>query len=67
MDFCKCGSILINDKCSNAHCPSKTKKLKGWVIEGQTMDFKKAVSYEDAAKFAKRLNINDKDTQKFWD
>ena len=60
MDFCKCGSILINEKCTNEHCPSKSQKHKDWVIDGRAMDFKKAVSYEEAAKLAKRLNMKEK-------
>ncbi|MGE4282725.1 MAG: hypothetical protein AB7G87_03300 [Clostridia bacterium] len=62
MDFCKCGSILINEKCSNEHCPSKSQKLKDWVVDGKTMDFKKPVSYEQAAKLAKKLKMKEKKT-----
>ena len=56
MNFCKCGSLKKNDKCSNVHCPEKTQKRKDWVIGGQVMDFKKPVTYEDAAGLAERLN-----------
>ena len=62
MDFCKCGSFLINGKCSNVHCPSKSQKLKDWVIEGRSMDFKRPVTYEEAADLARRLNLKDKNT-----
>jgi len=60
MDFCKCGSIRINEECSNAHCPSKSKKHKDWVVNGRTMDFKKPVSYVEATEFARRLTIKEK-------
>lgn len=62
MDFCKCGSIRINEKCSNEHCPSKSQKLKDWVAEGRAMDFKRPVSYEEAANLARRLNAKGKNT-----
>ena len=60
MDFCKCGSIMINDKCSNEHCPGKSQKNKDWVIDGRGMDFIRPVSYEEAAGQARRLNKQDK-------
>lgn len=56
MEFCKCGSIKKNGKCSNTYCPEKTQKRKDWIVGGKIMDFKKPVSYEDAAGLAKRLN-----------
>lgn len=62
MDFCKCGSILINGKCSNKHCPGNNQKHKDWVISGRKMDFKKPVSYEEAADMARKLNMKEKDT-----
>lgn len=62
MDFCKCGSILINGKCSNEHCPINSQKHKGWVIDGRAMEFKKPVSYEEAADLARRLNMKEKNT-----
>ncbi|MDP4117553.1 MAG: hypothetical protein Q8903_15575 [Bacteroidota bacterium] len=55
MDFCKCGSIKINGKCSNAHCSEKNQKRKDWVVGGMAMDFKKPVSYEEASQLAERL------------
>lgn len=55
MDFCKCGSIIINDKCSNEHCTHSGQKRKDWVIGGVPMDFKKPVSYDEASKLAKRI------------
>jgi hypothetical protein len=62
MEFCKCGSIRVNGKCSNVHCPNNTQKHKDWVIDGRKMDFKKPVSYDDAAKLGKRLNMKDKNS-----
>lgn len=62
MDYCKCGSVLVDGKCSNERCPSKSKKHKDWVIYGRSMDFKKPVSYEDAAVLARKLNMQDKKT-----
>lgn len=63
MDFCKCGSIFINDKCTNQRCPSKSQKSKNWVIDGRGMDFTKPLSYEEAAGQAKRLNKKDTNKQ----
>ena len=62
MDFCKCGSIIINEKCSNEHCPSRSQKHKDWVIDGKNMLFKKQVTYEKAAEHAKRLDMKEKNT-----
>ncbi len=62
MNFCKCGSILKNEKCSNEHCPSKNKKLKDWVVEGRAMDFKKPVSYEEAAEQTRRHIMRERNT-----
>ena len=60
MDFCKCGSIIINSKCSNVHCPDKNQKSKAWVVGGRALDFKKPVSFDAADSIAKRLNERDK-------
>ena len=60
MNFCKCGSIIINEKCSNEHCPEKGQKRKGWIVKGVPMDFKKPVSYEEAFKLAERLKDPEK-------
>lgn len=60
MNFCKCGSIIVNGKCTNEHCPEKDQKLKDWVIEGRNMDFKKPVTYEEAANLARRLKAKKK-------
>lgn len=62
MEFCKCGSIQIDGKCSNVHCPYKNQKLKDWVIDGRDMNFKKPVSYVEASKVAKKLNRREKNT-----
>lgn len=62
MDFCKCGSIRIKNKCTNEHCPEKTQKLKDWVIDGRVMEFKKPVSYDDAAGLARKLNEKERNT-----
>lgn len=56
MDFCKCGSIIINEKCTNAHCPVENQKCKGWIVDGTSVNFKKPVSYEEASEIVKRLN-----------
>ena len=56
MDFCKCGSIKINDKCSNDHCPEKNQKCKGWVVGGRALEFKKPVSFDAADGLAKKMN-----------
>lgn len=55
MDFCKCGSIIINGKCTNAHCLEDNQKSKSWIVDGASINFKKAVSYEEASEIAKRL------------
>lgn len=56
MDFCKCGSMMINEKCSNVHCPEKNQKRKDWTVGGMALDFKKPVTYEEAASLAEKLN-----------
>ena len=60
MDFCKCGSITKNGKCSNEHCPEKSQKRKDWIAGGRVMDFKKPVSYEEAVELAERLKSSEK-------
>lgn len=62
MDFCKCGSIIINSKCSNVHCPEKNQKCKGWVVGGRALDFKKPVSFDAADGLAKRLNERERNS-----
>jgi len=56
MDFCKCGSIIINEKCTNAHCQEENQKCKSWIVDGTAIKFKKAISYEEASGIVKRLN-----------
>ena len=56
MDFCKCGSIMTNGKCTNEHCPGKNQKCKAWVVDGVAMNFKKVVLYKDAADLVRRMN-----------
>ena len=60
MNFCKCGSLIVNDECTNQHCPGKDQKGKEWVIDGRGMNFEKPLSYEEAANQAKRLNSKHK-------
>ncbi len=60
MDFCRCGSIIINEKCSNAHCPDKNQKCKDWVVGGRALDFKKPVSFDAADSIARRMNAQEK-------
>lgn len=60
MEFCKCGSMRINGKCSNEHCPDKSDKHKDWVIDGRVMDFKKPVTYDEASGLAKKLSVKEK-------
>lgn len=55
MNFCKCGSIVLNGKCTNNHCPEKNQKRKDWVAGGLAMEFKKPVSYEKATELAYKL------------
>lgn len=51
---------MINEKCSNEHCPDKKQKCKGWVVGGRALDFKKPVSFDAADGLAKRLNDREK-------
>lgn len=60
MEFCKCGSIIIKGKCSNEHCPEKNQKHKEWIIDGKAVGFKKPISYDEAAKFIRELEKDDK-------
>ena len=60
MDFCKCGSIKINDRCTNEHCPEQNQKNKGWIVDGTSVSFKKAVSYEEASDIVKKMNNSEK-------
>jgi len=60
MDFCRCGSIIKNEKCSNEHCTEKHQKRKDWIAGGMAMDFKKPVTYEEAAGLAERLKRSEK-------
>lgn len=57
MDFCKCGSLIVNGSCSNKRCRERgdTDKRKGWYIDGQFLDFNKPVTYEEALKSANKL------------
>lgn len=55
MEFCKCGSVKKNEKCTNVHCPEKNQKRKNWIAGGMAMDFKKPVTFEEAAGLAERL------------
>lgn len=55
MNYCSCGSLILNGKCTNRLCPEKNSKHKGWMIEGIAMDFRKPVSYDEAADTAKKL------------
>ena len=60
MDFCKCGSIIKNDKCTNEHCPEQNQKSKGWIVDGTSINFKKAVSFEEASGIVKKINTTEK-------
>lgn len=55
MEFCKCGSMMIQGKCSNDRCPEKNQKRKDWVIGGMALGFKKPVHYEEAAALAEKM------------
>ena len=60
LDFCKCGSFKKNDKCTNAHCPEQKQKSKGWIVDGTSINFRKAVSFEEASGIVKRMNDSEK-------
>lgn len=60
MNFCKCGSIMKNGKCTNVHCHEKAQKRKDWVAGGMVMDFKKPVTYEEALHLAEKLKNTEK-------
>ncbi len=60
MEYCKCGSIIVNSKCTNDHCPEKNQKCKEWVVGGRSLDFKKPVSFAAADSLAKKLNYREK-------
>jgi hypothetical protein len=62
MEFCKCGSMKKNGKCSNNRCPEKDQKRKDWVAGGIVMDFKKPVTYEEALGLAERMKNSEKRT-----
>ena len=55
MNFCICGSLKVNNNCTNKHCSEKNNKNKDWVVEGVALDFKKPVSHEEAVRAAKIL------------
>lgn len=60
MEFCKCGSIKKENKCTNIHCPESGQKRKDWVVGGMAMDFKKPVTYDEAYGLAKRMKTFEK-------
>jgi hypothetical protein len=55
MDFCICGSMKKEGKCTNKHCLEKNDKCKNWVAGGRSMNFIKPVTYEEAANQAEKI------------
>ena len=55
MEFCKCGSIILNSKCTNEHCPEKNQKRRDWIVGGIPVDFKRPVTYKEAAELSERI------------
>lgn len=60
MDFCKCGSIIKNEKCSNNHCREKNEKCTSWVAGGRSMNFKKAITFEEASNIIEKTKKAEK-------
>lgn len=54
-DFCGCGSIKRNGKCSNKNCTELRTKKRVWVIEGQMLEFGNAVTGPEAAASAAKI------------
>jgi hypothetical protein len=55
VEFCECGSIKINGKCSNKNCPEKRSRRKVWSIKGIVFDFGKPVTYTEAYISAEKI------------
>lgn len=55
MDFCICGSIKKDGKCTNNHCHKKNDKCKNWVAGGRAINFIKPVTYEEAANYVEKV------------
>jgi hypothetical protein len=57
MNFCKCGSITKDGKCTNDHCHENdnNNKRKDWVAGGMSMNFKRPVTYVEASELAEKL------------
>ena len=53
IQYCKCGSIITNGKCSNKACGGE--KHKGYYIYGAWFDFNEPVTYEEALVTANRI------------
>ena len=53
MDFCECGSIMQDGKCTNKHCTSRNMALLSWIINGKLERFRQPVTLAEAIEAIK--------------
>lgn len=53
MQFCKCGSIILDNLCSNRRCVTRNESLTNWVIGGRLHRFSQPLTLTEAREAAK--------------
>lgn len=58
IQYCKCGSIIENGKCTWLKCPFSPAKYCMWVINGRFLEFQKPVTLSKAKAVAKTKGLH---------
>jgi len=58
IQYCRCGSIIDNGKCTRLKCPFRPAKYRMWVINNRYLEFDKPVTLEEAIKFSKTKGLH---------
>jgi hypothetical protein len=48
MQFCECGSIIQDGRCTNRRCVSRDERLTSWLIDGVLWRFKVPLTLAEA-------------------
>jgi hypothetical protein len=68
LEYCKCGSLIINNNCSNRGCKFRANKDKvkkrNWLIGDTKVRTNEYLTYEEALKEHNKHFINEKNRGK---
>ena len=63
LEFCTCGSLMIDNQCSNKNCPSKVSAKSGSTVHKKATGLKSTVKSPRSRRASKVVTYNLNDTE----